>query len=144
MTDVIESEHLGHTIISSKKVSSYKDKTKSREFKQWLAKVTGPCTTYGFKREFVKSKQSDHSKDFWRVEFILENGFLYEYKNLYAGQGEYVSGFFAINEKGELLSLSLHQARKLMNMPVKDWTKPEKKEKVEIDESKFQKDDIPF
>jgi hypothetical protein len=138
---IVDEDILGHTIISAKQARTYLDKKSLT--KQWLAVISGIDPKFGFKRDFVKRQQSDYRPDFWEMLYILETGKIYEYKNFYVAMGEYVSGFFAVNEQNKILTLEKDEVRRLLNMPVKSWSnKNEERTKFKLEE--YVKDDIPF
>lgn len=146
--DEIQEEHLGMTIISPEKIQTYKKRNESSELKQWVCQITGTCTKFGFKREFVKSTIKIQDEKFNSVKFLLEKGKLYEYKNLYVGLDQYVSGFFAINEANNLLTLEKDEVRRLLGMPIKDWSKSKGKPKFTLEpkekDEQYVSDDVPF
>jgi len=154
--DELQEEHLGKTIISGSKIITYKKKSETSAFKQWVCRIAGPCPKFGFKREFVKGKLMNDSDDetLLKFKFLLENGNLYQYNNLYVAFGEYVSGFIAVNDEGNLLSIDKDGVRRLMGMPTKEWSKTKGKPKFTLEDKQrfkekpndesFANDDLPF
>lgn len=154
--DEIQEEHLGKTIISGSKVITYKLKTETKEFKQWICRIAGSCPKFGFKREFVKGKSMTDSDDetLLKFKFLLEEGNLYQYENLYVAFDQYVSGYFAVTNEGNLLTLTKDKVRQLMGMPTAEWSKTKGKPKFVLEEKirfkekpsdeSFANDDVPF
>ncbi|MBU7028393.1 MAG: hypothetical protein HXS48_15780 [Theionarchaea archaeon] len=64
----------------------------SRRGKNWIAKITGLDTTYGYKREFLKSVKVGTKKVFHLEDFHI--GEIYEVGSVYTG-----GGFKRINVK---------------------------------------------
>lgn len=132
--DLVNEEILGHTIISSKNIQTYK--SKKVFVKQWVAKITGIDPKFGFAREFVQAESDEFLEDIDIVFFYLKSGTLYQYNNLYVDKTMNASGYFAVNEEGnKILSLTKEEVRKLLGMPVKEWKKEEKI---------YVPDDVPF
>jgi hypothetical protein len=135
---LIDEEILGHTIISSKNIQTYKSKTVF--VKQWVAKITGIDPKFGFAREFIQAESDDFLEGIDIVFYYLKAGTLYQYNNLYVEKTMNASGYFAVNEAGDkILSLDKNEVRKLLGMPVKEW-----KEKIQKEEKKYVSDDIEF
>lgn len=138
--DAINEEILGHSIISPKLITTYLDKISKT--KQWVAEIKGIDKTFGFSREFIKQFKNDYRPDFHICYYELRPGKIYEYNNLYVGQGKYVCGYFATLENGtEILPLEKEQIRRLLGMPSKNWVL--KKEIIKPAE-KYVDDDVPF
>jgi len=57
----------------------------SRRGKNWIAKITGLDTTYGYKREFLKSVKAGTKKVFHLEDFHI--GEIYEIGSIYTGGG---------------------------------------------------------
>lgn len=139
---IVDEDHLGNTIISPKLARTYLDKKSLT--KQWLAIISGIDPKFGFKREFVKRQQSDYRPDFWEMLFPIEAGKIYQYNNFYVAFGQYTSGYFATSEQHDkIITLEKDEVRRLLGMPVKDWSK-EKKEKPKFKLENYMSDDVPF
>lgn len=147
--DSIQEEHLGMTIISPEKIQTYKKRSETTDFKQWVCRIAGTCEKFGFKREFVKSKIAIQDDKFLSVKFMLEAGNLYEYKNLYVGLDQYVSGFIAVLDENNIMSLDKKNVRELLGMPTKNWSRTKGKptfflEEKKVDDDAYVSDDVPF
>ncbi|MBU7027218.1 MAG: hypothetical protein HXS48_09765 [Theionarchaea archaeon] len=57
----------------------------SRRGKNWIAKITGLDTKYGYKREFLKSVKAGTKKVFHLEDFHI--GEIYEIGSVYTGGG---------------------------------------------------------
>jgi len=57
----------------------------NRRGKNWIAKITGLDTTYGYKREFLKSVKAGTKKVFQLEDFHI--GEIYEIGSIYTGGG---------------------------------------------------------
>lgn len=117
---LVNSEHLGMSIIYPSKIETYFDKTCMMGVKQWVAQITGLCTKFGYKREFVKSQSTPISPEVNWVIFPLKAGAIYQFTNLYIEKLHYSTGYVYISPCGTLLStIEKEEMRRLLNMPVK-------------------------
>jgi hypothetical protein len=132
---LLDSEILGHTIISSKSIQTYKPIIPTQ--KLWVARITGIDAKFGFKREFVNQESDEFIPEYKIVFFYLKAGFIYQYANVFVEKGEYASGFFAVTADGEkIFTLSVREVRRYLNMPVTEW---KTKELIA-----YADDDVPF
>lgn len=131
---LIDEEILGHTIISSKNIQTYRPIVGGE--KLWVANINGIDPKFGFAREFVNREEDDFLENIKIVFFYIKAGKIYQYTNVYVDKGVYASGYFAVNEQGDkIISLTKDQVRKFLSMPVKDW---------KIEDIKYAKDDLEF
>lgn len=138
---IVDSDNFGHTTIDPKLVRTYWDKINKP--KQWLAVIRGLNSKFGFDLEFVKKHQSDYRPNIMEVYFELQAGKIYRYGNFYIANGEYQSGYFAVNEtQDKIITLEEVEVRRLFNMPVKNWEI--QIEKTEVEKGKYADDDCPF
>lgn len=150
---------LGLTVDSYETGISYFDRNQfitfkiknNDEVKTWLAQITGIDKKFGFKREFAKSNYYSESDTLTRVQYIVGKNRLYEYRNFLIDEEtkSYESGYIAITEEGEVLTLTHESVRKLLHMRCKGDKIP-KKEIKEIErkqaeiEASYVNDDVPF
>ena len=131
---LIDEENLGHTVISSKNIQTYRPISGGE--KLWVARITGIDPKFGFSREFVRNEEDNFMPDIKICFFYLKAGFIYQYNNVYVDKGVYASGYFCVNECGEkIMSLTIRQVRKFLGMPVKDW---------KIEDITYADDNCPF
>lgn len=121
---LFDEEILGVSKITSKNVISFDFIDKEKSLKSWVAKITGIDRKFGYKREFVKKLVERDSDDTYVVRWILENGFIYEYKNLLVSlEPELVitSGLICV-QQNQLMSVDKKDLRKFLHMKVKGET----------------------
>ena len=111
--------------------------------KQWLARITGICTKYGFERKFVNSsREKAHKFTLEKFVYPLEPGGIYQYKSFIVDDKDpfiIYDGFFATNGLF-VYELEYEQVRGFLRMPAKSWgIKPEIKK-----EGEYAKENIPF
>lgn len=144
---LVDSEHLGMTILYPSKIETYYDKTCMMGVKQWVARIVGVCPKFGFKREFVKSQQTAISKEVNWIIFRLESGAIYQFTNLYIEKLHYTSGYIYVSPCGKLLStIEKEEVRTLLNMPTKkrEELKDAMLEARSFKDEDYADDDVPF
>lgn len=148
--DKIDVEYLGVSKISKDNVISFNFKTKDK-VKQRVTKITGVCSKYGFKREFlepiyknVNASQSGHAMYLRAFRWDLEAGFIYEYKNLmvcYLSK-VYESGYFIALVDG-IVPIEMEQVRVYLNMRIKKG-KIVEMPTFNSHDGDYAEDDVPF
>lgn len=144
----LEAEYLGISKIGKNYAISFNwlESNKPKFKKQWVAKITGICTKYGFKREFMDSVKRPVEKrpDLKAYKWELPFGYIYQYKNFLIDVSieERAEGFFICTMNG-VIPIEQDQVRVYLNMPVKDrlLVKP-----ITFKKSggEYASDDVPF
>lgn len=106
--------------------------------KPWLARITGVCAKWGFKREFENATYNKYNDTFNELVFLLEKNCVYEYRNFLVDHlsFQYSSGFFATLEN-KVVELEKEQIRTWLHLP-------NKKPKQKKEETNYTVDDIAF
>lgn len=150
-TLTVDSYESGISTFDRNQFITYKLKNPPEEVKVWCAEITGIAPKYGFDRSFCKSNYYNESDSVYRLQFIVFKGRLYEYRNFLVDEksGTMEDGFIVVTNDGHIMTIDQDGVRKLLHMKTKGDTLSKKKVKeIEkqkaIEESKFQKDDIPF
>lgn len=144
---LVNSEELGMSKLCPSKIETYYDKSCMMGVKQWVAQITGLCTKFGYKREFVKSQSTPISPQVNWVIFPVKAGAIYQFTNLYIEKLHYTSGYVYISPCGTLLStIEKEEVRTLLNMPTKkrEELKDAMLEARSFENKNFASDDIPF
>lgn len=144
---LVNSEEIGLSKIFPSKIETYYNQETMKDTKQWVARIDGICTKFGFKREFVKNSRTKINPNVFWVIYTLDKGHIYQFNNIYASEKEFISGFIYVSPCGSLVStIEKEQVRVLLNMPSKkrEELKDAMLEARSHDNDKYANDDIPF
>lgn len=143
----IDVEYLGISKIGKNYAISFNWLDSDKKFKkQWVAKITGICHKFGFKREFMPStkREVENRPDLRAFKWELPLGHIYQYKNFLVDVREdyFAEGFFILTMNG-LIPIEMDQVRVYLNMPVKNrlLVKPITFKKSD---GEYVADDVPF
>jgi hypothetical protein len=143
---LVDSLEYGITRIEPRQVLTFNYKLSDKFQKQWIAKITGICNQFGFKREFLKDEKFSYSDvRLQGHKYELEPCRIYQYRNLLVNteSEKFIEGYFAVTYL-QVIELEKEQIRSYLRMPVKGWLKDQGSIKPKANSFKFADDNIKF
>lgn len=134
-TDFIDSFELGPSKIEATQCFTYCKKDADKKQKPWVCVISGIDPEYGYKRDFVNSKQQNLKppyNDFVKLTWQLQNNLVYQYNNFLCDfkSGYTSKGYFAVtNDK--IKTLKDVDVRRALNMRIKGELRVSRKTLVE-------------